>query len=30
MHFLAQIKTDDVLKDKTIVTKNVIHLFINL
>lgn len=28
MHFLAQIKTDDVLEDKTIVTKNVIHLFI--
>lgn len=28
MHLLAQIKTDDALEDKTIVPKNVIHLFI--
>lgn len=30
MRFLAQIKTDDALEDKTTVPKNVIHLFINL
>lgn len=30
MHFLAHIKIGDALEDKTIVPKNVIHLFIIL